>query len=114
MELIGAFGGADHVITVTEPTPLGAHDFELILKLLDIFELKGSAFLNRADLPAAQDMVPQIAREHHITVAANLNTDDILIKSYVSGNPVVAMFPESPSAMVFVRLARDIAREYLT
>jgi MinD superfamily P-loop ATPase len=111
--VIKALQGSDRVIAVTEPTPLGAHDFELILKLIDIFELKGTAFLNRADLPSPKDAVRRIAQEHNTTVAAELNTDDLLIKSYVSGNPVVTMFPEAASARTFVRLAHEIAREYL-
>lgn len=111
--VIKALQGADKVITVTEPTPLGAHDFELILKLLDIFELKGTALLNRADLPSPQDAIKRIAQEHNITIAAELNTDESLIKSYVSGNPIVTMFPEAASAMTFTRLSHEIAREFL-
>ena len=110
--VIKALQGSDSVITVTEPTPLGAHDFELILKLLDIFELKGIAFLNRADLPSQNDAVQRIAKEHNTSIAAKLNTDDALIKSYVAGNPVVKMLPESVSARTFVRLAHEITREY--
>jgi len=111
--VIIALQGSDHVIAVTEPTPLGAHDFELILQLLDIFELKGTAFLNRADLPAPKGTIQKIARDHQVRIAAELKSDDLLIKSYVSGNPLVTMTPESYSAKVFVRLAEDIAREYL-
>lgn len=110
--VIKALQGADSVITVTEPTPLGAHDFELILRLLDIFELQGSAFLNRADLPSPNDAVQRIAEEHNTTIAARLNTDDVLIKSYVAGIPLVSMFPESASAKTFVRLAHAITGEY--
>lgn len=111
--VIKALQGSDHVITVTEPTPLGAHDFELILKLLDIFELKGSAFLNQADLPSPKDAIQRIAQAHNTPFAAELKTDTLLIQSYVSGNPLVTMFPQSASAMTFVRLAHNIAREYL-
>jgi MinD superfamily P-loop ATPase len=112
--VIKALQGADTVITVTEPTPLGAHDFKLILKLLDIFELKSMAFLNRADLPSPKDAVQRIAQEHNTSVAAELDTDDLLVKSYVSGLPIVKMFPEAASAITFVRLAHEIAREHLT
>jgi len=112
--VIKALQGSDSVITVTEPTPLGAHDFALILKLLDIFELKGAAFLNRADLPSPRSEIERIAREHNISFAAKVDRDDLLIKSYVSGNPIVTMFPEAASAITFVRLAHEIAREHLT
>ena len=111
--VIKALQGSDSVIAVTEPTPLGAHDFELILKLLDIFELKATAFLNRADLPSKSDAVKKISRAYNITMGAKLNTDDLLIKSYVSGTPIVEMFLGTTSAMVFVQLAHELAQEYL-
>lgn len=110
--VIKALQGSDSVITVTEPTPLGAHAFELILQLLDIFKLKGTAFLNRADLASPDDAMQSIAEEHNTSIGAKLNTDDELIKSYVAGNPVVKMLPESASAKTFVRLAQEITREY--
>lgn len=110
--VIKALQGSDTVVAVTEPTPLGAHDLELILQLLDIFELKGRVFINRADLPARNDAVQRIAQRHNMDIAAKLDTDDFLVKSYVSGNPVVTMFPETASAKTFVHLAHDIAEEY--
>lgn len=111
--VIKALQGSNYVITVTEPTPLGAHDFELILKLLELFQLKGTVFLNRADLPSPKNVIQKIAQKHNIPVTAELNTDDSLIKSYVSGRPLVTMFPETASARTFARLAHEIAQEYL-
>lgn len=110
--VIKALQGADSVITVTEPTPLGAHDFELILKLLGIFQMKGKTFLNRADLPSQKNDIQRIAQKHNITIVAKINTDDLLIKSNVVGNPLVTMFPDSVSAKTFVRLAHEITREH--
>jgi len=112
--VISALQGSDHVIAVTEPTPLGAHDFDLILQLLDIFKLKGTAFLNRADLAAPQATIQRVARDHGVRISAELNNDNLLIKSYVSGIPLVTMAPETDSAQVFLRLADDIVQEYLS
>ncbi|PLX47353.1 MAG: cobalamin biosynthesis protein CobQ [Desulfobulbaceae bacterium] len=113
-DVIKALQGADLVITVTEPTPLASHDFELILQLLDIFALKGVAFLNRSNLPSSQKKIRQIARQHHIPFAAEMKMDDHLVASYVAGRPLVTMFPEETAAKTFVRLARDLTREYLS
>ncbi len=110
--VIKALQGSDTVVAVTEPTPLGTHDLELVIKLLDIFELKGSIFLNRADLSAREDKVQRIAQKHRMAIAAKLDTDDFLVKSYVAGTPVVTMFPETASAKMFVRLAHEIAGRY--
>jgi MinD superfamily P-loop ATPase len=111
--VILALQGSDRVIAVTEPTPLGAHDFKIILQLLDLFELKGTAFLNRADLLSTKAAIPSIARRHQVRIAAQLSSDELLIRSYVSGTPLVTLSPEAASAKVFVRLADEIARENL-
>lgn len=112
--VIKALQGSDLVITVTEPTPLAAHDFELILQLLDLFALKRSAFLNRADLPCPHQEVEKIADDHNTPFVAQLASDILLKQSYVAGIPLVTMFPEAASARTFGRLAHDIAREYLS
>lgn len=109
-----ALQGCDTVVVVTEPTPLGAHDFELILQLLDIFKLKSTIFLNRADLPCPQGTIQKIAQKHHTSVNAKLNSDDLLVKSYVTGTPIVTMFPEAASAITFVGFAQHLAQEYLS
>jgi len=48
--VIRALLGSDLAYAVTEPTPLGAHDLELILKLLKILEVPAEIILNQADL----------------------------------------------------------------
>lgn len=112
--VIKALQGADSVIAVTEPTPLGAHDFARIVRLLEIFQLKGRAFLNRADLAGAKNTVQKIAQQHNIKVAAQLQSDALLVSSYVSAKPLVTLYPESASAVTFIRLADEIVREYLS
>ncbi|WP_136809095.1 AAA family ATPase [Desulfosediminicola flagellatus] len=111
--VIKALQGADMVIAVTEPTPLGAHDFGLILELLDILKLKCTAFLNRADLPSSKKFEQDMTDTHNIVFETKLNCDDLLIKSYVHGKPFVTLFPEAAGAMTFIRLAQHIAHENL-
>jgi len=110
--VINALRGADMVLAVTEPTPFGIHDLELILKLLDLLELGGSVVLNRADLPGDRKKVMAIARQHNRELIWEIGMDDLLVKSYAAGVPVVREYPQAPSSRIFMRIVENIAVSY--
>jgi MinD superfamily P-loop ATPase len=111
--VINALRGADDVLAVTEPTPLGAHDLELMLGLLDLFELKGEVVLNRCDLPGDAGKILAAAGRHGRSVAATIALDAQLVRSYAEGTPVVRAHPGVPSALSLGRLAADLAARHL-
>lgn len=111
--VIDALKGADSVIAVTEPTPLGSHDLDLILSLLDMFEVKRSIFINRADLPGNIPQIKKVADLHETRIETGLRLDDHLLQSYISGVPIIQLYPESLAAMTFTNVAKNLAREYL-
>ncbi len=111
--VIEALKGTDFAIVVTEPTSLGAHDLDLILSLLEMFEVNGVVFINRADLPGKIEEIKQVADNHGMPIETGLKLDDQLLASYVQGVPVVKMYPQSLAAMTFTHIAENIAREYL-
>jgi MinD superfamily P-loop ATPase len=110
--VINALRGADTVLAVTEPTPFGIHDLELILKLLDLLELGGSVVLNRADMPGDSQKVKKIARQHGRELIWEIGMDDLLVRSYAAGVPVVQEYPRAPSSKVFLQIAESIAAVY--
>jgi len=110
--VINALKGADKVIAVTEPTPLGAHDLDLILRLLDLLELGGSVMLNRADLPGNKEEISAIAHKHNRVMAPEISMDHMLAMSYAAGVSVVRQYPKAASSKVFHRMAEEIATEY--
>jgi len=109
--VIDALKGADNVIAVTEPTPLGSHDLDLMLSLLDMFEVKRSVFINRADMGGAKNVVVPITEKHNTPIETGLRMEDELLQSYVEGVPVVRMYPESIAARTFNQLAQSIVEE---
>jgi len=111
--VIEALKGSDSVIAVTEPTPLGRHDLDRILSLLEMFEVKRSIFINRADLPGNIQEIKKTADLHETLIETGLRLDDQLLKSYVRGIPVVQLYPQSLAAMTFTNVAGNISREYL-
>lgn len=111
--VINALRGADMVFAVTEPTPLGAHDLDAILRLIEAIGLKGSVALNRSDLPGTRDKIDFTAKAHNTVVSVDIPMDELLVESYVRGVPVVRKYPEAVSSKRFIRMAKDIAEDFL-
>jgi len=111
--VIDALQGADFVLTVTEPTPLAVHDLDLMLSLLDMFELERSVFINRSDVSNRIDLVQDVVEKHATPIEAGLKLDNQLLTSNIQGVPVVTGFPDSIAAKTFQGVAANITREYL-
>jgi MinD superfamily P-loop ATPase len=112
--VIDALKGATHVLAVTEPTPLGAHDLDLMLSLLDMFKVSRSIFINRADLPGRMSDIQEVAAGHETQVETGLKLDEELLESYVTGKPVVEASPDSQASKTFMALADNLITEYLS
>jgi MinD superfamily P-loop ATPase len=111
--VIGALKGAAHVVAVTEPTPLGAHDLDLMLSLLDMFQVSRSVIINRADLPGRKEDIDKTAAAHDTAVTTSLALDKELLASYLDGVPVVRSSPDSLAAAVFMEMAERIAAQHI-
>jgi MinD superfamily P-loop ATPase len=109
--VIFALEGADHVLAITELSPLGAHDLELILSLLETFSLPGWVVINRAEISGTADQVPALAVSHDTPVKATFPLDNLLVKSYVEATPVVRMFPQSHCSLIFSALAHSVVEK---
>ncbi len=112
--VINALKGSTHVLAVTEPTPLGAHDLGLMLSLLGMFRLNSSIFINRADLPGRMSDIQDVAAAHATRIETGMKLDDDLLASYVDGRPVVEASPDSQAAKTFMALAGNLISEYLS
>ena len=101
-----AIEGSRLLIAVTEPTPLGIHDTELILKLGKLMGLRTWVVVNRADLGDTRK-VGEIAKRYGAEVVAEIPYSENIVRSYVSGRPVV--LESVPEAKVFHELAKKVA-----
>lgn len=111
--VIEALKGSAHVLVVTEPTPPGIHDLDRLLSLLDMFAVRRSIFINRADLPGSMQDLREVADRHATPVETGLRMDDQLMESSRRGVAAVQLFPQSLVARTFTGLARNLAGEYL-
>jgi MinD superfamily P-loop ATPase len=69
---------------VTEPTPLGAHDAGLILKLLQIMKIPSETVLNKADL-GDKKAIKEIAADYDAPIVIEIPYSDQLVKAYSEG-----------------------------
>jgi MinD superfamily P-loop ATPase len=102
---------ADLALAVTEPTPLGIYDLDLILRLSSTLAIPTKVVMNKATLPGRDvEGVARVAGEYGTEVAAEIPVDRKLFESYVAGTPTVEAYPDSPSAVAFKNLAHLVSQ----
>ena len=98
---------SDLLIAVTEPTPLGIHDTELILELGKLMEIPTWVVINRADL-GEKEKVYELAEKYGAEVVAEIPYSENIVRSYVEGKPIV--LTDCPEAEIFEGLAEKVLK----
>ncbi|AFK22561.1 P-loop NTPase [Pyrococcus sp. ST04] len=102
-----AIEGSQLLIAVTEPTPLGIHDTELILQLGKLMGIETWVVVNRADLGDVGE-VRKRAEKYGARIIAEIPYSENIVKTYVSGRPIVTT--DYPEAEIFRKIADEIYR----
>jgi len=82
--VIHALLNVDRALAVTEPTPLGAHDLKLILKLLKVLKIPVEIVLNQADL-GDRKLIDKIAQKAGIEIKFEILYSKKIAKLYSEG-----------------------------
>ena len=85
--VIAALEMCDCAFAVTEPTPLGRHDLELILQLLQKLNIKAKIILNRADI-GDKSLIYDLAEKTRVEIAAEISYSRDIAKKYAEGKPI--------------------------
>ncbi|ACJ16404.1 ATPase C-terminus [Thermococcus onnurineus NA1] len=93
------------IIAVTEPTPLGLHDSELILRLARLMDIPAMIIVNRSDLGDV-GKVREIAERYSAEIIAEIPYSENVIRSYVEGRPIV--LSDYPEARIFRKIAERV------
>ncbi|NJE41879.1 P-loop NTPase [Thermococcus sp. GR6] len=93
------------IIAVTESTPLGLHDSELILRLAQLMDIPAMIIVNRSDLGDV-GKVREIAERYSAEIIAEIPYSENVIRSYVEGRPIV--LSNYPEAQIFRKIAERI------
>jgi len=88
------------VLAVTEPTPLGLHDLELILKLTSLMKIKTFIVINRAGIGPEDDHV-KLSRQYGSEIIARIPYSRDVVESYIKGKPIVLYKKDSKISQIF-------------
>jgi len=85
--VISALLGCDLAVAVTEPTPLGAADLDLILQLCKVLKVPATVVLNRADI-GDKRLIEQIAKKYKTKIISEIPYKKEILEAYSRGEPV--------------------------
>lgn len=86
-DVISALEDCDFVFAVTEPTPLGSHDLELILRLVNKLKIQANIILNMADIGDSK-IIEDISKKYKTKIIAEIPYDKKILEAYSKGLPV--------------------------
>lgn len=82
--VIQALLPADKVYAVTEPTPLGAYDLEVMLVLAKMLGIKAEIVLNKANM-GEKRLIEKVSKKFDVPITVEIPYDKELVKFYSSG-----------------------------
>ncbi|MFP4117091.1 MAG: P-loop NTPase [Candidatus Aenigmatarchaeota archaeon] len=85
--VIAALMDVDLGIAVTEPTPLGEHDLDLILELMNELGLVSRVVVNRSDI-AESEGVERISEKWGVPIVAEIPYSRDIERDYAQGKPI--------------------------
>jgi MinD superfamily P-loop ATPase len=85
--VITALENADQVIAVTEPTPLGAHDLEIILQLLLDLGKKSKIIINRSDVGDRKQII-ELSKKYASKIVFEIPYSKEIVAAYSNGKPI--------------------------
>ncbi len=83
-DVIAALDGCDLALAVTEPTPLGEHDLDLILQLTKKLDIPTKIILNRSDI-AKKSKIKQIAKNYGVEMISEIPYSKKIQQQYSKG-----------------------------
>ncbi|MCF7862284.1 ATP-binding protein [Candidatus Woesearchaeota archaeon] len=89
--VIAALEICDLAFAVTEPTPLGTHDLELILRLLKMISVKPFVIINRSDI-GNKDPITALAKKYLASIVCEIPYSKDIILSYAHSEPIEGDF----------------------
>ncbi len=82
--VIKALEGNQRAIAVTEPTPLGKHDLNIILKVLKVLNIPSHIVINQFDIGDI-NLIKEISKNNHSPIIGELPYNKKLAKIYSNG-----------------------------
>ncbi len=90
--VIEAVKDMDYIILVTEPTPFGLHDLDLMVQTINQIDRPYGVVVNKSQ--AGNNLIESYCTEHGIEIIARFAQDINIARAYAQGKIVSAVFPE--------------------
>lgn len=85
--VISALQGCEEAYSVTEPTPLGEHDGELSLKLLDKLKIPFKIILNKSGI-GDRKIIENLEKKYKTEIITDVPYSKSIIENYSKGIPI--------------------------
>ncbi|MBT5023158.1 P-loop NTPase [Candidatus Woesearchaeota archaeon] len=85
--VIAALEMCDKVFSVSEPTPLGKHDLEIILQLLKKLKINSKIILNRSDI-GNKRFISVVAEQYGLDILCEIPFSKKIVNNYAKGIPI--------------------------
>ena len=85
--VISALMGCELALCVTEPTPFGKHDLELILDLLNVLGIPAKIIINRSDT-GDKKLIGTISKKYKTEIIGEIPYKKSILDAYSKGMPV--------------------------
>ncbi|HCT85958.1 MAG TPA: (4Fe-4S)-binding protein [Candidatus Margulisbacteria bacterium] len=92
---VSAIKDTDHVWLVTEPTPFGLHDLDLIVKVVRKLGISHSIIINKSGYN--DNIIETYAQQEAIPIITRIPMDLKIIQTYSAGGLIIDIFPEYTS-----------------
>ena len=103
---------ADLALAITEPTPLGVYDLDLILQLGDRLKIPAQVIINKADAPGYDvESVIEVVKRYDSEIIAKVPYDKKFFQVSVDRNPFITKYPESKVSKSFMKVAESILNQ---
>ncbi len=102
-----AVEGSDVVLAVTEPTPMGAHDLDAVLEVVEGMGLEAWVVVNKYGIGDPGVLEPVLER-HRVGRVYRVPFSRVVVESYVRGVPLVYGWRGGVEARVFERIVDDL------
>jgi len=107
--IYNAFKEADMIISITEPTKLGLNDFKKLCKLIEkMSNKKHITIINKYGLKGGiyKELI-QFIKKLKIDFYT-IPYDEKMMEAYILGQPVIKIYPNSPSSQAIKRITKKI------
>lgn len=111
--VIASVNGSDLVLVVVEPTKASLSDAERLLKLVEHFNLRAVAVVNKFDVNREFSLeVERVLKNRGVETIGFIPYDRSVVDAVVSGRPPVEAYPDSPFSAALKEVAERL-KEFL-